>query len=201
MSNFGWRPHIESLRCLDLTRMMKVQSIRPNSSHTGSWVWTNSETGERVASIGYSSSLESETGEVRLNYSVTPQGEECKHMDYVVQLRSMPLHFGGRRWYFICPSSGRRAKKLYLVQGKFVARLAIRPKPTYAIQRVSGLDRAMAQRSAIRRKLGDSGKLIDPLTKPKWMRWKTWDRYDQRDSELDGIEYSHIIRRWGRLLD
>lgn len=202
MSRSGWRPHIEGLRRLSLSQMMKSGAIKPDCRSSGTWVWSNSETGEKVASIGYTADLESESGELRLNYSVHSTNHNAsKAMTYAVRLCSMPLHYGGRRWYFLCPASGKRATMLYLVQGIFAARRAIRPQPTYESQRLSGIDWLMAKRWAIRRKLGDPGCLLDPLlVKPKGMRWKTWARHCQLDTLLSEAENNLISKRWERLL-
>jgi hypothetical protein len=60
----------------------------------------------------------------------------------------------------------------------------------------------MLKRSAIRQKLGDPATLLDPIfQKPKWMRWKTWQRYTARDEQLGAIEDAYMLRRWGRFLD
>lgn len=92
---------------------------------------------------------------------------------------------------------------LYKFSGiaKFCHRDAIRPKPTYASQRVSGIARAQAQRWAIRRKLGDecTGLMDEPM-KPKWMRWATFERYAKRDAELAEIEDGYLSPYLYRLL-
>jgi len=40
-----------------------------------------------------------------------------------VTLESMPLHFGGLRWWFLCPRCSRRCAKLYLLDGRFACRV------------------------------------------------------------------------------
>jgi hypothetical protein len=90
--------------------------------------------------------------------------------------------------------------KLYLVQGTFVARTAIRPLPTYRSQRVSGLHRAIEQRWALRRKLDDTfSDLFGPPCKPKGMRWKTFERYAAKDERLASVEGMHFGRRLAQL--
>src|SRR4051812_29005072 len=41
--------------------------------------------------------------------------------DHVIKLESDAPPFGGRRWWLVCPLTGRRARKLYLFpdQGEF----------------------------------------------------------------------------------
>ena len=97
------------------------------------------------------------------------------------------MGYGGLRWWLHCPYTRRRARKLYKFDGidQFCHRLAIRPEPTYASQRVSGISRIQEKRWAIRRKLKDETTSLGwgPL-KPKWMRWKTFERYDVLDDQL-----------------
>ena len=80
----------------------------------GSLIWTNTTTGERVGSIGYEAHLGQESGRVRLYYTTTRWDGERRESDYWVQLETTPQPFGGRRWWFVCPRTGRRAAKLYL---------------------------------------------------------------------------------------
>ena len=92
--------------------------------------------------------------------------------------------------------------KLYKFAGveQFCCRTPIRPLPTYASQRTSGSDRIMAQRWAIRRMLGDKfSDLFGKPFKPKWMRWRTFERYAARDAELAERENVYWYRFLGRV--
>lgn len=76
---------------------------------------------------------------------------------------------------------------------------ARKPKPTYASQRESGGDRIIAQRWALRRKIGDDfSDLFGEPFKPKWMRWRTFQRYLDRDSELEARESRYLFGLLGR---
>jgi hypothetical protein len=113
---------------------------------------------------------------------------ERKDVQCVIPLRSAPLNYGGRRWYFLCPYTGRRALKLYKWSAieRFCHRTAIRPPPTYACQRVGGHDHINGQRWALRRRLGDScSDLFGEPIKLKRMRWRTFQKYLDREAELD----------------
>jgi hypothetical protein len=202
MSNGGWRPHIESLRCLNLTRMLQTGAVKPDCFTAGTWAWTDLDSGKQTAAIGYVSICGATDGTLRLQYSIPAAGGEKQSKDYTLRLSSVPLRYGGRRWYVHCPVTDRRVLRLYLVQGTFVARLAIRPKPTYALQRESGVWLVIRRRWAIREKLGDPGDLFGPLViKPKWMRWKTWERYAAKDAALSDVESAFCVRRFGCRLE
>jgi hypothetical protein len=101
-----------------------------------------------------------------------------------------------------CPYTQRRVLKLYKFGAieQFCSRTAIRPLPTYASQRTSGSDRIMAQRWAIRRKIGDTfSDLFGEPYKPKWMRWHTFERYATRDAKLAERENGYLLELIGRL--
>lgn len=198
----GWRPHLESAVCLDLLRMFEQGALRAASVTFGGWHWTRD--GEETASIAYRGALQEADGELTLSYST---GSERKAVTCRIELETVPCHYGRRRWYFLCPYTHRRALKLYKWPGidLFCHREAIRPQPTYTCQRVGGSDRIMAQRWALRRKLHDQySDLFSEPVKPKWMRWITFQRYLDRDAELDAREWPYIarllgsFRRWKR---
>ena len=195
----GWRPHIESALCLDLRRMLSTGTMRPGCITLGTWCWTDSGSGEQVGSVGYRADLHASGGELTLTYSHRGREGQRKDVQCVIRLRAAPLNYGGVRWYFLCPYTGRRALKLYKWNGieKFCHRTAIRPLPTYASQRAGGCDRIMGQRWALRRRMGDrfSDLTCEPV-KPSRMRWRTFQKYLDRDAELDARESVYL----GRLL-
>ena len=200
MSRDGWHPHIESALCLDLARLFASGSIRKGETTWGAWQWTRD--GEKVGAIGYTATLRETEGELQLSYTWTHGGEK-RDVSYTIRLSSRPLPYGGRYWYMHCPGTGRRARKLYKYGclEKFLHRTAIHPLPTYASQRVSGSDRIMAQRWAIRRKLRDDfSDLFGEPIKPKWMRERTFERYATRDAELSELENVYLYRMLGRMM-
>lgn len=100
-----------------------------------------------------------------------------------------------------CPYTQRRVLKLYKFGAieKFCSRTAIRPLPIYASQRTSGASRIINQRWALRRKLGDTfSDLFSEPCKPKWMRWRTFERYAARDAALAQAEFGALMRRMER---
>jgi hypothetical protein len=203
MSNHGWRPHIESALKLDIRRMFACSAMRAGCQTSGSWRWTDSYTGEQVGCVNYQSNLSDTHGTLTLSYTAPDRDTgRRKAITCAITLSSIPLHYGGRRWYMHCPSTGRRAQTLHKWNGipQFCHRSAIRPKPTYASQRVSGSDRIMAQRWAIRRKLGDTfSDLFGEPYKPKRMHWRTFQRYADYDAKLAARENVFLLRLLGRL--
>ena len=193
----GWRPHLESALCLNLARLFANGSLRADACTAGTLRWTNTRTGADVASLGYRAELGPDSGTLTLDYNADGTPETCR-----IELVTVCCGFGGRRWLFVCPASGRRALKLYkwAKLPLFRHREAVRPRPTYASQRDGGADRIMRQRWTIRRKLRDDfSDLFDDPWKPKGMRWRTFDRYAARDAELANREGIYMARLLGRL--
>src|SRR6187397_2323921 len=92
-------------------------------------------------------------------------------------LYARPQPFGGLRWWFICPRSGRRAAKLHMPLGayQFASRKAYRLP--YCSQRADAPERLRSRAIKLRQQLGDAeGDIGDGIIKPKWMRWRTFDR-------------------------
>jgi hypothetical protein len=95
-----------------------------------------------------------------------------------------PRHFGGRQWYFICPIENKRASVHWMPPGakEFRSRQAWDGKVAYRSQFRSVYDRAHAGKAKIKARLIDD---LDPddrelPPKPKWMRWRTYNRLAER---------------------
>src|SRR4051794_16217403 len=89
-----------------------------------------------------------------------------------VQLARTEPTFGGHRWWFLCPRTGRRTNKLVLPNGgrHFLSRQAY--GLGYASQRNDRFGRLQARAAALNQQLGGKGwdTWNQPPSKPKWMR-------------------------------
>lgn len=181
--------------------MMRGGSIRRGSITSGAWQWTRD--GEPIASLRYVARVPAvcpddwEFGYLRLIYSV---GD--RNYDYRVDLMPTPCRFGGMRWWFRCPSTGRRVLTLFKFSGMetFVSRQAIRPRPTYASQRLSGMGKYQHSRQRLRDRLGQGWSHDDDLVKPPRMHRGTFARYLARDSRLAEQEDTAFTRHLGNLM-
>ncbi len=81
---------------LSLSKLLRDRFFRHGRA-SGSLIWTNTTTGERVASIGYDAHLGGESGRVRLYYTTTRSDGQRHESDYWIQLVTTPQLFGGRR--------------------------------------------------------------------------------------------------------
>ena len=78
------------------------------------------QNGEATASISIKVNTLSDNPFIELDYKAND-----KPMNYKINLVSIPSNLGeGIIWYFICPNTGRKCRKLYLADGYFVSRFA-----------------------------------------------------------------------------
>jgi hypothetical protein len=123
---------------------------------------------------------------LRLRFSMADYwtGEEVE-IDDKIRLTTTRPHFGGFRFWFVCPRTIRRCRQLLLPLGArhFLSRRAY--GLGYACQREREHDRALRRVRKLRLRLGgDLGDGEHP-DKPKRMRWTTYDRLI---AELDAAE-------------
>ncbi len=87
-----------------------------------------------------------------------------------VRITTTPCHFGGVRYWFICPNCDRRRAILY----PKVCRTC--GDGRYEVELLSPSNRKITKAIRMRRRLGQNeGGTIAPLPKkPKWMRWHTY---------------------------
>ena len=108
------------------------------------------------------------------------EGDRSVH-DHVQLVWTVPT-YGGRRWWFQCPRTGRRTTKLFLPNGgrHFWSRQAY--GLGYACQREDRFSRLQRRAARLNRQLGGEGWSTwdTPPRKPKWMRWQTYDRKYER---------------------
>lgn len=129
-SSTRWRWHnkkqtVEESRVLSIFDFKREGLLQPNRFQTGLWWWRNSYTGKKTASINYLINTMSPRPWLRLLYHINAWNGEERKFDYQVELQTTHCHFGGLRWWFICPllsngrPCGRRVAKLYMPPGGF----------------------------------------------------------------------------------
>ena len=125
---------------------------------------------------------------LRLRYSMTEYwtGEEID-IDDQIYLAATDLHFGGLRWWFVCPHLNRRVRKLSLPLGgrHFWSRHAY--ELAYASQRATKFDRALRRARKLRLRLGGDPADDEYPDKPPRMRWATYNRLMDRLVAADGV--------------
>ena len=175
----GGGPVIEDGLTISIDKLRADQTIMPNMFRCASLAWSWTHTGERIADIGMVIDTQEDGGEMRLQFARTDNRTgERESVDQRIRLVTVAQRLGGRRWYAACPVTGVRCLKLYLPPGasRFAARGAWR-RLGYRVQREAPYDQAIRRAFKLRRRLGDDhGAIGDPIAKPRWMRWRTFDR-------------------------
>lgn len=180
--------HVKAEHCLRLEagRLGKEGVFRPNRA--GTWVWTNTATGEESGRIGYTGA----GGAVRLNFTVN--GDPVRQV--IRELRTF-CNYGGSRAWFACPRCHRRVGVLYLRgTAGFVCRHCGRV--AYGSQSDDDMGRAWR----VQRKL--EAKLDDHWQRPKGMHTTTYTRLfegivdceERRDRALAAfmVRYGWLLR-------
>ncbi len=91
----------ESLH-LDVNLLVREGTIRKQSQTSGTISWDR-PIGNKP-SIGFEAQCYMENGYMRLQYTVTSLAMGEKIVNYNVELFTTKPHFGGFRWWFICPN-------------------------------------------------------------------------------------------------
>ncbi len=159
---------VEACRTINVWRWHNDGLLTPNRLF--SWAWWGRD-GTQKSSIGvyvYSGFLE-------FSYTANPQGESPQLVKYRVALDYQECHFGGKRPFFVCPSCGNRAVKMYLSDAHFLCRKC--HGLAYESQREKIYDRMLNKCQKIRIKLGGSPSTFDAFpAKPKRMHYKTYNK-------------------------
>jgi hypothetical protein len=110
-------------------------------------------------------------------------GGDWKDEQYPVRIMRAPCNLGGTRPWFLCPAvgCGRRVAILY-GGGIFACRHCY--QLAYASSREDAGDRATRRADRLRALGWEPGILNGEGHKPKWMRWRTFDRLAAKHDDL-----------------
>ena len=105
--------HVKAESCgrIDVRRWQREGILQPYRA--GTWQWSDPDTGERRASIGYQSDGKS----VTLRYS-----SDGNSRAQSIKVTETACNYGGVRQWFICPVRGERVAVLFLRAGRFACR-------------------------------------------------------------------------------
>ena len=183
---------------LDINRLVRQGVLGPNRVASPARIdWTNTYTGEEVASGTITADTEGpDEGWLRIRIGELTQR---------IELCAMPRHFGGRQWYFRCPTTQRRCSVLWMPPGArhFCSRQAWRKQVAYATQFASPVDRAYRGQAKIKSRLigNPDPDDWDLPPKPKWMRWRTYKQLVQRFETYEDVIEEHAFGQLARLLN
>lgn len=110
----------DDLKTVSISFLTKHSYLKPNQRRSGTVTW--SRNGNKTGSISIQVNTQHESPYLELDY-------KCNEapIKYRVQLVSTLSNIGkGVVWYFVCPHTGKRCRKLYLVDTYFYHRSAFK---------------------------------------------------------------------------
>jgi hypothetical protein len=93
----------------------------------------------------------------------------------------------------LAKSASVRAAKLYLPSGAFTFASRRAYRLTYACQGEPAHYRALRRAFKLRGKLNAEGGIGDYVRKPKWMRWRTFERMMARIDKAEEVVDAHTL--------
>jgi len=113
-------------------------------------------------------------------------------LNQIIELIGQERPFGGNQWYFRCPALGLCASVLWKPPGatRFCSRQAWGNEVAYHTQSVGRTGRARIGRERTRTRLvgdNDADNWLFPPSKPKWMRWATYERRIGKYNGYDAV--------------
>jgi hypothetical protein len=166
--------------------------------------WTHRDDAQPWAEVQYRLKLRSHGGVAWLRYDIDHYSRSTGQQEHRIALGTTPCPFGGVRWWWICPATGRWVRKLYLPNGgtQFLSRGAYRL--AYASQRHGWVDRVHDRSRRLYSRLGAN--YYWPAdgfwpSKPKGMRWRTYnaicDRLEVEEQRLN-VGLLRVLQRLER---
>ncbi len=110
----------DEMKTVSISFLTKYGYLKPNQWQSGTITWRKN--GTKPGSISIRVNTQPESPYLELDY-------KCNEtlINYRVQLVSAPSNLGkGVVWYFVCPRTGKRCRKLYLADTYFYHRSAFR---------------------------------------------------------------------------
>ena len=108
----------DDLKKINISDLKRWKYLEPDEHKSGVINWSRGE--EKTGSISIVTNTRMQSPYLELDYKTNET-----LINYRVQLVSIPSNIGkGVVWFFICPHSGKRCRKLYLLGGYFYHRSA-----------------------------------------------------------------------------
>jgi hypothetical protein len=185
------RGTVDAALRLDLRVMRRQGFLVPGTVTSGVQRWTRVATGEESGAVNVTVNLtDPERGFVVIRFTLDGDLSEQE-----IRLASLPMRYGGRRYYFICPKHGRRCEVMPVVGGVFASRQAGRLN--YQSQSNAPLDRMQAKAWALEKRLWPGRGKPGPRGRNRERLLAEWER---ADTAFETGFAATMMHRWGGLL-
>jgi hypothetical protein len=185
MGRPGWLPTVESCRRITIADISRNGLMRDGWEWNSQFVWPSGFTVDAECRLEPPNCRR-----LRLKYQGGEYNDELQDIDETIYLQRLPQPFGGHRWYFICPSSNHRCRVLYQLPGgkRFRSRWGFRCRLQYQCQKLAPQFRNQHGAAQVAKRVLRKGAREwqqeyadwEFPPKPKWMRWKTYNRLDEK---------------------
>ena len=180
---------------LDLNELMRKGCVVPGAYSAFRMRWINNYTGAETASADFTAHMmERLEGTLRI---------QMYDEEQTIFLVPRPRRFGGYQWYFICPVMNCDCSVLWMPPGatRFCGRRAWGRRVAYVSQFLDPDNRAHRGKAKIKSRLIAD---LDPdewdlPPKPKWMRWRTYNRYEKKFDSYENILSCGILELLAKL--
>jgi len=176
---------------LDIRAMRRQGFLKPRAITSGVLRWTWVSTGEEIGSVSVMVNLTDPTAGfvvVQFKLNGDPRTQE-------IHLRSRPMRYGGRRYYFECPRHLRACEVMPLSGGIFASRQAQRM--TYQSQSATILDRLRDKSWKLEKRLWPEKGRRRLRGRNRERLLAAWERADNAFEDLFAVE---VTRRFGKFL-
>lgn len=180
----GGGPIADECHRVELGRMLRIGQAKDGAYISGTLSWTVG--GRPSGCIGYQCDMiNPDDAWLWLNFTKTPHNGEPEKVEQKIRLTYTRPNYGGRRWWMLCPYTGKRVDVLYMPNGtrRFASRKAWRVQ--YQSQRDAPRDRPFSKLYKLQRRLGCEVGWGGFIRRPKGMWHSTFDRHLERFYELD----------------
>lgn len=177
----SFRPKTSDFHQIDIAWLRRKGARYVGYSGTIRW----SRNGQQTGSIGY----HLEFNGLRLRYRTTPRGGAPGDVNELIWIVTTPMHLGGCRHWFECPSCGRRCRILY-GGARFRCRLCRGAgyESQYQHRAMTVCDLRWRLRERLEERSGLDSRLLgldDGFPpKPPRMHWRTYRRLEALDNKL-----------------
>jgi len=118
----------DDCRIISISDLRKWKYLKMNTTKSGTITWRN-QYDEITSRLSIQIVMNENKTELTLNYKCNDNS-----YNYEIQLTSIPSNLGkGVVWYFICPFTWKRCRKLHLLDERFMHRSAL-PSGMYECQ-------------------------------------------------------------------
>jgi hypothetical protein len=173
---------LDHVKQISISKLKEWGYLEDHTFKSGTITW--SQNGQELGSIRIRSNMKAKQPFIQLSYTYNKE----EPVDYRVKLTSVPSNLGvGKLWYFVCPETGKRCRKLYGAGKNFLHREAF-PDAMYESQTLSKHGRELNRYFSLYGSLDDLYEELYSKGFTTHYNGKPTKRYKQIMSQLEQVK-------------